>query len=556
MKRASSRDALDRSRNDLSRLFRETLLSYKHNLPAFGPELGLVSGVKATDAIVVHRLLKLFMDISKEGADERRTASIQAMLERNAASASFEPTMTDDVQWGKLRLHHWFRQYKPSYRFSQPSGASALPTQDEQDLVVKLSNVDNWEVSTTCFPYFFEIVWRNRGLKSIARKRFKELYPGCMYQWFRDKHGTLNTKLLFREQVRAIVTFNNCSRVTTVPKDNENDRVITCEPLLDMICQLSVMQDMRDHIKHTLGYEINTRAELHKSLIRHDVTTIDLSAASDFLSHVTVSKLWPPHMVKIFDMMRPQIFEDDGEYSVSHMFAPMGTGLTFDVMTLTLLAVLRFDKSASVFGDDIIVTNESYERALAALHAIGMVVNKTKSFTRSRFRESCGGMFHDEVGYINSYELLWPSDICKHIILVNKLTCLIASSQCSFELQGLLLRYRDDFAGMLPRDTFVGGTPEVSSSLITGLTGARRETNLTKLISSCLHRPITLARGYEYVNLASKRGRCQATVYNLFLLRGRDTPPLRTKTKIVTFWYDRDTRTRLTSFSLKAAIHV
>lgn len=556
MKRASSKDALDRSRNDLSRLFRETLLSLKCNLPTFGPELGLVSGEKATDAVVVHRLLKSFVDISPDGKDERRSRSIKAMLDRNEMSASFTPVMTNDVQWAKLRLAHWFRGFKPSYRFAQPSGASALPTQGEQDLVVKLSDINNWEVSTTCFPYFFEIVWRNRGLKSIVRKHFKSIYPAHMYQLFRDKHGTVNTKLLFREQVRAIVAFNDCSRVTTVPKDSENDRVITCEPLLDMICQLSVMQDMRDHVSTKLGYDINTRADLHKSLIRNDRTTIDLSAASDFLSHATVSKLWPSHMVSIFDKMRPRYFEDDGDYHVAHMFAPMGTGLTFDVMTMTLLAVLRFDKSATVFGDDIIVQNKSLWRAKRNLRAIGMVVNASKSFSRSRFRESCGGMYHEEVGYINSYELQWPSDICMHILLVNKLTCIIASGQCSFELLGVLRQYRDSFAGLLPRDVFVGGEPEVSSSLVTGLTGAKKETNLTKLIGSCLHRPVTLARGYEYVNLASKRGRCPTVAYNLFLLRSRDTSPVRTKTKVTMFWYDRDTRVRLTNFSLKAAIHV
>lgn len=83
-------------------------------------------------------------------------------------------------------------------------------------------------------------------------------------------------------------------------------------------------------------------------------------------------------------------------------YAPMGSGLCFPVMSLMHLLLIRgilyyafpakadLWKEVRVYGDDIIVPSEFFDTVCDMLPLFGMKINRTKSYCRSHFRESCG----------------------------------------------------------------------------------------------------------------------------------------------------------------------
>lgn len=499
------------------------LSEYVHNLPPFGSKLGLVNGVTAADIVVTHRILNKFEVPVKGHAADRRHKSILSMLARDSETKYVEWS-NDDLRMARARLSVWFTGFKRSYRFVPPSGASALPNGREENIFVKLMEQKNWEVSPDLFDYAFNIVWNNHALKRLVRSRFRERFPYMsMNEQFREKHGH-NGYAIFREQFRCLVSYNAVARVETVPKDNSEDRVITCEPLWSMICQLSWMRDVREHIRRKLGYDINTRADLHKTLLPHAVATIDLSKASDFVTWDLVRNLWPANLVGQLAALRPSVisYEHEGttEYHPLQMYAPMGNGTTFDVMTVTLLAMLRFDKSASVFGDDIIVKQCHVQRARMALNAAGLVVNQEKSFFHGSFRESCGGMYHDEIGYIVSYDIKYPETICDAIAICNKLGLILKAGQISFEVAGIIEEARNSLLGTLPRVVFANRPLELTADAVTGLSCPIRLHMRNAELRETLQRDVAVHTAYHVRNKPSqvKLDEAMTTFARLFTL--------------------------------------
>lgn len=519
---------------------RDSLLSASSNLPPFGSELGSINGSKAADTIVIHRIVNKFEVPNGTDKQLRRDNSIAEMLSRDCVPSI--NWRSDYLRMAKARLSVWWQGFKPSYRFRAPSGASAKPFGDEQDIAIKLSEIDNWEISPSLVEYATQIAWSNHALKRLVRARFREQYPYLtMNEHYRLKVG-INGFRIFKEMFKSLLTYNSVSRVETVPKNNEEDRVITCEPLWDMICQLSYMADMRAHARKRLGYDVNTRGDLHKTLLPHKIATIDLRKASDFVSWELVRGLWPEHMLKHLSRLRPQtlIAELKGEevYHHLHMFAPMGTGVTFDVMTFTLLALLRGDKSASVFGDDIIVKQSYGEQAMQAIKDAGLIVNIKKSFLQGSFRESCGGMYHDDTGYIVSYDIEWPETVVDVVTTINKLSLIIAAKQVSFEVEGILLNARNELLATMSRDVFAARTLELSSSCVTGFNVVRPPFGLARVVGVNWKRPCTFHRAYHVENLPSRLKVEEVTSLAMLLFTGTQVNPVRQKTRIVQRWVE------------------
>lgn len=533
-------DKAQRKRQEILSVLRDSLLSVSSKLPPFGSKLGSINGCQAADVVVCHRVVNKFEEPKATDAATRREESIRSMLNRDVV-----PNInwsSDYLRMAKARLNVWWRGFKPSYRFRAPSGASARPFGDEQDIAVKLTELDNWEISPQLVEYATQIVWSNHALKRIVRQRFRERYPYLeLNEHFRRKVG-VNGYKIFKEMFKCLLTYNSVSRVETVPKDNNEDRVITCEPLWDMICQLSFMADMRDHMRTRLGYDVNTRGDLHKTLIPHDVATIDLSKASDFVSWELIRNVWPENMVRFLTILRPEVlFAQLGTeevYHSLHMFAPMGTGVTFDVMTFSLLALLRGDKSASVFGDDIIVKQEYVNEALQAIEDAGLVVNRAKSFFKGSFRESCGGMYHDDTGYIVSYDIRWPETVVDVVTTINKLSLILAAKQVSFEVEGILARARDDLATTMPRDVFAARSLELSSSCVTGFNIRRPPHGAGVAIGVNWHRPCTFHRAFHVENQKSRLQVEPMTSLAMLLFTGTRVKPVRQKTRIVQRWVE------------------
>jgi len=137
--------------------------------------------------------------------------------------------------------------------------------------------------------------------------------------------------------------------------------------------------------------------------------TIDMSEASDRVSRELVSwifqdtPLHDPLMALSTKLVIPPKDLGFAPAPISvNKYAPMGSGLCFPIMSLVHLFLLRgiayyvnsedrdLWKTIRVYGDDIIAPHGLIDSVYKLLPKFGMKLNKTKSFYRSDFRESCG----------------------------------------------------------------------------------------------------------------------------------------------------------------------
>jgi hypothetical protein len=129
-----------------------------------------------------------------------------------------------------------------------------------------------------------------------------------------------------------------------------------------------------------------------------------MKEASDRISDVLVQILFG-RMYKWFGCCRAQVFEfkdpvlKTGFFGQLHSYAPMGNATTFPVQSLVFWAIcvaamqrLGFHQPGAVFvfGDDIEVPTECVPAVIDGLESFGLLVNRSKSFWRGGFRESCG----------------------------------------------------------------------------------------------------------------------------------------------------------------------
>lgn len=212
-------------------------------------------------------------------------------------------------------------------------------------------------------------------------------------------------------KAEAIDLDPNFSEVLFVPKDSRGPRVICREPYSKLIFQLGFFdlftECLEKDTQHRINFasqEINRRLA-HQSSIDRSYATLDLSDASDMVSHHIVRRLFrfvPFNKILRFRTALARL--PSGKFRKLRKLAGMGSGFTFPTMALIIhLAICtrisrrfnvdyRFASSkVYVYGDDIIVPKGWYAEAVKALTLVGLKVNLNKSFTNSFFRESCGG---------------------------------------------------------------------------------------------------------------------------------------------------------------------
>jgi hypothetical protein len=214
-----------------------------------------------------------------------------------------------------------------------------------------------------------------------------------------------------RVSVEQAHGLGRISRLCFVPKNRRKCRIICAEPALLQYLQQGersplyraievspVDMDLRDQTKNaTLALE---------SSDHQYYGTIDLRSASDLLSLDLVGELFPAHMVARFRACR-------SEYTLTAWgeapllfplakFGSMGNALTFPVQSLvfwglaaaTLILSGERERDAVrnvwVYGDDIIVPSEYVPAVFQILENVGLKANRSKSFWKGMFRESCG----------------------------------------------------------------------------------------------------------------------------------------------------------------------
>jgi hypothetical protein len=193
---------------------------------------------------------------------------------------------------------------------------------------------------------------------------------------------------------RLDLELSRGNRVTFVPKSAKVDRPIAVEPRWNIWLQKGVGAYIRARLR-SFGVNLDDQG-LNQSLAiygsRTDkYATIDLASASDTMSKEVVAAVMPLPWLTVLDALRSPSFFLDGKWRKYEKWSSMGNGYTFELESLLFWAICSsINPDVSVYGDDLIVPAESFDRVVQALDLFGFRVNPEKSFKSGPFRESCG----------------------------------------------------------------------------------------------------------------------------------------------------------------------
>lgn len=205
------------------------------------------------------------------------------------------------------------------------------------------------------------------------------------------------------------------SRLIAVPKTAKTPRLIAAEPVEHQFCQQKVLTWLDKAISRSLAGAFldlhDQSASQHlvaESSLDRSLSTIDLSSASDLVSCRHVESLLRANhpLLEAAHASRTRYVRDDvlqSGFIKLRKFASMGSALTFPIESLLFLCIAlasagahdrqsikRLRGKVRVFGDDIMLPTSAHADACKYLAALGLKVNRTKSFARGYFRESCG----------------------------------------------------------------------------------------------------------------------------------------------------------------------
>lgn len=210
------------------------------------------------------------------------------------------------------------------------------------------------------------------------------------------------------------------SETLFVPKDSRGPRNISKEPLHLLRLQMAYFDWLSSSLEQESKRRINfvdqskNRKLAQLSSMTREYATLDLKEASDRVSLSVVS--WVFQKCPAISWFLRNARTTHTKLPISKEIIPlkklsgMGSGLTFPTMALliyvciltsvhhnTYLPLKSIRGKVYVYGDDVIVPRKWYKYAIEGLQAAGLMVNKTKSFTNSFFRESCGGDFYNGI---------------------------------------------------------------------------------------------------------------------------------------------------------------
>lgn len=403
-------------------IFQGLLTSWKFTEPSSWPE-----------DFAIRRFLKKMEAPDRDGAESRRQKCFQDYI-------SFDDGLRQPY---RLLPRKWYLAREAAHtavsRFrlapvSFTNGSEVKATHGFNSLEKKLCK-SVWHCTPGNFELWAKTAWETRSLKRATRKRFartmehdkRAIREFHRESWAKYKGKRDSNFLCFRRMLAVVTEVYHASRFSTVRKNNEVDRPIALEGLCNMLVQRRIGCGIKNLLKEVFGVDLDSLADKHRRLIS-DATkaTIDLKNASDSVSLWLVDFLFPKWFTNQLYAARAPFLEGlDGEFYVLNKVSSMGAGFTFELMSFILLVLgLEHDKEFSVFGDDIIVANPKARAVIADLRAVGFEVNESKSFVDSKFRESCGANWHDDYGYIRSFDFWYPQSIHDCIVVYNKASLL------------------------------------------------------------------------------------------------------------------------------------
>jgi hypothetical protein len=208
--------------------------------------------------------------------------------------------------------------------------------------------------------------------------------------------------LLAEEEGVGYVKIVAGNRIVTVPKNYKTDRTIAIEPDMNSYVQLGLGAYMRQRLLRK-GVDLSDQT-LNQRLAYagsegRALATIDLSMASDTISRSLVELFVRDDWLSALGQCRSPFGSlPSGDKIFYQKFSSMGNGYTFELETLIFYALARaystihsdLDDVVSVYGDDIIISNDLAPGFMDLLLYLGFTPNSKKSHVTGGFRESCG----------------------------------------------------------------------------------------------------------------------------------------------------------------------
>lgn len=233
-------------------------------------------------------------------------------------------------------------------------------------------------------------------------------------------------------------------RVVFVPKTLKTPRVIAVEPSHMQFMQQGVLRWLVPEIErnpltrnsvHFTDQSINRASALAASVSGLNAT-IDLSEASDRVSLTLVKEIFkhnPLFLATILSCRSETAQIPSGDIIHLNKFASMGSALCFPIEALCFYILIQsavhrmlgiqasgrsisnISKYVHVYGDDLIVPCAWLDFVVKELEDFGLRVNASKSFSKSLFRESCGGDYYNGYDVKPSYLRIDPSRLNKRL---------------------------------------------------------------------------------------------------------------------------------------------
>lgn len=196
------------------------------------------------------------------------------------------------------------------------------------------------------------------------------------------------------------------SRFDTVDKSWDIRRTILIEPDGNMLLQRGVGITIRDCLR-AVGIDLrkqdNNQHFARLGSLNDTWSTLDVRDASNSLYRMLFCMVFPEKWYELLLELRSHICKmPDGTWHPLQMLSSMGNGYTFEIETLLFYCLSKAaaelcgcSERVVVYGDDIIVSKRATVPVVDLFNAIGIDINKEKSFVGGPFRESCGAHFHD-----------------------------------------------------------------------------------------------------------------------------------------------------------------
>lgn len=192
------------------------------------------------------------------------------------------------------------------------------------------------------------------------------------------------------------------NEIVFVPKNAKTHRIIAKEPHVNSYLQKGFGAEIRRLLRLKAGVDLKDQSRNQRlaklGSFNGSLATVDLKGASDSISTELVRFLLPPRWFVLLDMLRSKQGFMNGKWFHYHKFSSMGNAYTFELESLIFWALCFATLSVkghslenlSVYGDDLIVDANSYTDIAAVVNFCGFRVNKSKSYDKGPFRESCG----------------------------------------------------------------------------------------------------------------------------------------------------------------------